>query len=62
MVFSEDYSRKRLENAAQNFSIITKIALNLLREDKKTKQGLQGKRLKAAWNESYLREILKIKV
>lgn len=62
MVFSEDYSRKRLKNAAQNFSIITKIALNLLREDKKTKQGLQGKRLKAAWNESYLREILKIKV
>jgi len=62
MVFTEDYSRKRFENAAQNFSIITKIALNLLKGDKKTKQGLQGKRLKAAWNEDYLKEILKIKV
>lgn len=60
--FGEDQSRKRNENAAQNYSIILKIALNLLKNDKKTKQGIQGKRLKAAWNMDYLWEILNIKV
>ena len=60
--FSEDASRKRNKNAAQNYSIILKIALNLLRSDKKTKQVIPGKRLKAAWNENYLRGLLKIKV
>lgn len=60
--FSEDASRKRKENAAQNFSILLKIALNLLKQDKKTKQGIAGKRLKAAWNNSYLEQILAIKV
>ena len=60
--FGEDQSRKWNENAAQNYSIILKIALNLLKNDKKTKQGIQGKRLKAAWNMDYLWEILNIKV
>ena len=62
VAFSEDASRKRNDNAAQNYSIILKMALNLLKNDKTTKQGIQGKRLKAAWNESYLRKVMKIKV
>ena len=62
VVFSEDKSRKRNMNAAENYSILLKMALNLLKNDKSTKQGLAGKRLKAAWNEGYLRELLKIKV
>ncbi len=62
VVFSEDTSRKRNENAAQNYSIILKIVLNLFKSDKSTKQGIAGKRLKAAWNEDYLRKLLKIKV
>ena len=49
-------------NAAENYSILLKMALNLLKNDKSSKQGLAGKRLKAAWNEEYLRELLKIKV
>lgn len=60
--FCEDASRKRKNNAAQNFSIILKIALNLLKQDKTTKQGIVGKRLKAAWNNNYLEKILKLKV
>lgn len=60
--FSEDASRKRNENAAQNYSIILKIALNLLKNDKMTKQGIAGKRLKAAWNDDYLRKLLNVKV
>ena len=43
VAFSEDASRKRTGNAAQNFSVLSKIALNLLRQDKQTRQGLKGK-------------------
>ena len=62
VAFSEDASRKRAGNAAQNFSVLSKIALNLLRKDKITKQGLKGKRLKAAYDNSYLLKILGMKV
>ena len=62
VAFSEDASRKRNGNAAQNYSILLKIALNLLRNEKTEKQGIAGKRLKAGWNESYLLKILNIKV
>jgi predicted transposase YbfD/YdcC len=60
--FDEDQSRKRNENAAQNYSIVLKIALNLLKNEKTVKQGIQGKRLKAGWDNSYLLKLLNIKV
>ncbi len=60
--FSEDASRKRIKNAAQNYSILLKIALNLLKNEKSEKQGIVGKRLKAGWNEEYLLKVLNIKV
>ena len=44
--FNEDQSRKRQENAAQNYSVILKIALNLLKNDKTVKQGIKGNRLR----------------
>lgn len=62
IAFSEDASRKRAGNAAQNFSVLSKIALNLLKQDTKTRQGIKGKRLKAAYDDNYLIEILRIKV
>lgn len=46
MVFDEDRQRKRKKNAAQNFSFIRKIALNILKKDK-PKSSLVAKRLNA---------------
>jgi predicted transposase YbfD/YdcC len=60
VAFSEDASRKRTGNAAQNFSILNKIALNLLRKDTTTKIGIKSRRLKAAWSNSYLLKILNL--
>ena len=61
VALNEDFSRKRNENAAQNYSILLKIALNLLKNETTTKQGIAGKRLKAGWNESYLLKLLKMR-
>lgn len=58
--FGEDLSRKRAGHAAQHFSILNRIALNLLKQDKSSKRGIKGKRLKAAWNHPYLLELLGI--
>jgi predicted transposase YbfD/YdcC len=58
MVFREDEQRKRTKNAATNFAIIRKIALNLLKKDT-GKESLRSKRLKAGWNKEYLIELLK---
>jgi len=62
VAFSEDASRKRNKNAAQNFSIILKIALNLLKNEKSVKQSIATKRMRAGWDEDYLMKVLKIKV
>ena len=62
VAFSEDASRKRNKNAAQNYSILLKIALNLLKNEKSEKQGVAGKRLKAGWNNDYLLKVLNLKV
>ena len=62
VAFSEDASRKRTGNASQNYSMLLKIALNLLKNEKTEKQGIKGKRLKAGWDNQYLLKVLKIKV
>ncbi|WP_116789528.1 ISAs1 family transposase [Flavobacterium psychrotrophum] len=59
VAFMEDQSRKRQDNAAQNLSILTKIALNLLKNEKTAKVGLKGKRLKAGWDNNYLEKLIK---
>jgi hypothetical protein len=37
---------------------VRRIALNLLKQDTRTKLGVTNKRLKAAWDEDYLLRIL----
>ena len=56
--FGEDLDRKRAGYAAQNFSVLNRIALNLLRQDKTCKLGIKGKRLKAGWDNDYLLHLL----
>lgn len=57
--FNEDNSRKRTGFAAQNYSLLNRIALNLLKNDKTTKVGVKGKRLKAGWDNNYLIKLLR---
>ena len=57
--FNEDASRKRTGFAAQNYSLLNRIALNLLKNEKTTKVGIRGKRLKAGWDNSYLMKLIK---
>ncbi|HEX8676507.1 MAG TPA: ISAs1 family transposase [Segetibacter sp.] len=56
--FGEDASQKRAGNAAQNFSVITRIALNLLQNEKSKKLSIKKKRLAAGWEHSYLEKLL----
>ncbi len=60
VAFSEDNSRKRNGNSAQNYSLLNRIALNLLKNDKTEKMGVKGKRLLAGWDNRYLIDLLKI--
>lgn len=59
VAFNEDQSRKRVGYAAQNFSMLNRIALNLLKNEKSAKVGVKGKRLKAGWDNSYLMKLFK---
>jgi predicted transposase YbfD/YdcC len=57
--FNEDNSRKRTGFAAQNCSLLNKIALNLLKNEKTTKTGVRRKRLKAGWDNYCLIKLFK---
>lgn len=56
--FGEDASRKKAGNAAQNFSVISRIALNLLKNEKSRKLSIKKKRLSAGCDHSYLEKFL----
>lgn len=58
VAFNEDGSRKRAGNAANNFSIINRLALNILKNDDE-KIGLKSKRLLAGWSPEYIFKVLK---
>lgn len=60
VAFREDESRVRLGYAAENLSVIRRIALNLLKQEQTVKRGIQTKRLKAGWDQSYLLKVLKL--
>jgi predicted transposase YbfD/YdcC len=58
VTFREDDSRVRKGDGAQNFSILRRLALNLLKRENTAKIGLKAKRLKAGWDTDYLLTVL----
>lgn len=54
VIFKEDMSTKQAGNAAENFSIITKIALNLLKNNNSKKLSLKKKRLLCTLDNDFL--------
>ncbi len=58
IAFNEDLSRKRAGNAAQNYSCLNRIALNLLKKDN-AKIGIKGKRKIVGWDNEYIFKIIK---
>ncbi len=58
IAFREDDSRVRTGHAAENVAVLRHIALNLLRREASARCGVKAKRLKAGWDDAYLRRIL----
>jgi predicted transposase YbfD/YdcC len=60
IAFREDDSRIRTQHAQENFALMRKIALNLLKQETTVKVGIKAKRLKCGWDEPYLLKVLGI--
>jgi len=58
VAFREDESRLRKGDGAENFSILRRISLNLLKKEKTDKTGIETKRLRAGWDNSYLIKVM----
>lgn len=58
VAFREDDCRVRVGHAAENFSRLRRVALNLLRGEATAKVGIKAKRLKAGWDHGYLLKVL----
>jgi len=59
ILFDEDCCSKRKDNAAENFSIVRKIALNIIRSYQGDKISLKRRRLKAGWDTDYFTLLFK---
>ena len=58
VAFDEDRCRIRKKNGSENFAILRRIAVNLLKGEPSAKVGVATKRLKAAWDTDYLTTVL----
>src|SRR4051812_26402583 len=58
VTFNEDRSRIRKENAPENFGLLRRLALCLLKKESTSKRSIKGKRLQAAWDDGYLQRVL----
>jgi predicted transposase YbfD/YdcC len=58
VTFDEDRSRIKKENAPENFGLLRRLALCLLKKESTSKRSIKGKRLQAAWDDGYLQRVL----
>ena len=56
--FDEDQRRIRKGHGAENYSRLSRIALNLLKRDTSIKAGIKAKRLNAGWDHDYLLRLI----
>ncbi len=61
VAFREDNQKAKAGHLSENFSLLRRIALNYLKQDKKVKAGIEIKRKKAGWDNNYLLHILGVK-
>jgi predicted transposase YbfD/YdcC len=58
VTFHEDDSRVRDRAATRNLALLRKIALNIVGRDRTSKVSIRARRKKAAWNDSYMLQLL----
>ena len=58
VTFNEDQCRIRDRIGAQNFALLRKIAINLIRRHHTSKVSLKGRRKMAAWDNRYMEQVL----
>ena len=58
VAFNEDACRIRRGDGAHNFTVLRRIAFNLIRQEKFDKASVRLKRLKAGWSIDYLQKLL----
>ena len=58
VTFQEDRSRIKKANAPENFGLLRRLALCLLKKEGTSKRSIKGKRLRASWDEGYLQRVL----
>lgn len=56
--FNEDKCRARNDNSAENLAVLRHLSLNLLREEKTSKKSLNLKKMRCAWDISYLEKVI----
>jgi predicted transposase YbfD/YdcC len=56
--FAEDSAQSCSGYSAENLAVIRHVGLNLLSRDNKSKVGVKTRRLKAGWDDHYLKTVL----